>query len=51
MNTVVYECGCSITYSMFGDKEIIDAHMCQEHQNEYSSLIELTARVIREIHS
>lgn len=51
MNTIVYECGCSISYNMYGDKEVLDAHMCDEHSKEYPNILEMIAKIIREIHA
>ncbi len=31
MKTFCYECGCSITSSMFGDKEIMSVNHCESH--------------------
>lgn len=31
MSTVVYPCGCRISWSMFGDREIISVAPCYTH--------------------
>ncbi len=30
METTEYPCGCSISHSMFGDRELLYANLCQE---------------------
>lgn len=49
MNTIFYNCGCSITKSMFGEQEILQVHVCSEHvvtlQKELRSLAEKVANV------
>jgi len=49
MNTVLYKCGCFITYSMFGDRQVIDAHLCEQHMEEYPEILKLLAKTILEI--
>lgn len=51
MNTMVYECGCSITFSMFGKQEVVDAHLCEKHQQEHPDILDLIVKTIRDIHS
>lgn len=31
MATTMFSCGCSITRSMFGNREILDVHFCIHH--------------------
>ena len=33
MGTAFFECGCSVTTSMFGDKEVLSIHTCMKHAN------------------
>ena len=33
MGTTVLECGCSISRSMFGDRECLGMHICDYHTN------------------
>lgn len=35
METMGYPCGCSISHSMFGDRELMNAHLCHEHLLKY----------------
>lgn len=32
MGTITFECGCSISSSMFGEREIVDVHICEKHK-------------------
>jgi len=51
MATLSYNCGCSVTSSMFGRYEIIDVYHCQEHwylRKAFKSLNRM-AREIRSI--
>lgn len=34
MGTALFQCGCFITTSMFGDREITGAGTCREHSDE-----------------
>lgn len=34
MATTNYECGCSITRSMFGEREVLAVRMCSKHARE-----------------
>lgn len=49
MGTIVYECGCSITRSMFGEREILWVHTCGGHssllQQELKALAEKVANI------
>lgn len=36
MGTVRYECGCLITRSMFGEREVMAVHHCWQHWHLYS---------------
>lgn len=36
MNTVIFSCGCSISRSMFGEREVREVHHCQQHWNLFS---------------
>ena len=35
MATTMYECGCYVSRSMYGEREVVDAHMCQDHILRY----------------
>ena len=39
MKTTTLECGCSFTFSMFGEGELIDFHLCQKHLKEHEGYI------------
>lgn len=34
MVTVAFDCGCAISYSMFGQRNIMGIHLCFDHQEE-----------------
>jgi hypothetical protein len=36
MGTLVFECGCSITSSMFGEREILSVFHCPDHRYLFS---------------
>lgn len=36
METIIYVCGCLITRSMFGKREITEIHHCDTHRNLFS---------------
>ena len=41
MNTILLECGCSITRNMFGEHELVDFHLCEKHMKEYADTINI----------
>ncbi len=50
MTTTVFECGCSITYSMYGEREIVSVHICDQHQHDHPEILKVMADFIKEIH-
>jgi hypothetical protein len=36
MATVCFSCGCAVTSSMFGEREILAVHHCEEHRYLFS---------------
>ena len=40
MKTITLECGCSFTFSMFGEDELIDFHLCDKHIKEFRNMIQ-----------
>jgi len=49
MNIIVYGCGCSITRSMFGEREIVDASLCEKHMHEHPEILKLLVETIFKI--
>jgi len=51
MGAVMYECGCSISSSMFGDYAILDISLCDKHSHdsEMQELMRAAANRLREL--
>ena len=44
MRTTVYECGCEVTRSMFGEQQVISVTVCRKHSECAAAVIEAAIR-------
>jgi hypothetical protein len=49
MGTTHYECGCSISSSMFGERPILDVNFCIKHALELQPDLKALADKLREL--